>query len=141
MAGLLIQEEYFSKDKEHGGVRALFEPLEVIFAPVFFVVMGMQVDLSTLSSLSTIGLALALSLSAIVGKVICGLAGGAKMDRLSIGIGMVPRGEVGLIFASIGKTLGVVSEGVFSAVILMVMLTTVLTPLGLSWSVARWEKR
>ncbi|MGB6033421.1 MAG: cation:proton antiporter, partial [Bacteroidota bacterium] len=63
------------------------------------------------------------------------------LDRLTVGIGMVPRGEVGLIFASVGKGLGVVSDSVFSAIVIMVMVTTLITPLALKWSIARGEKK
>jgi Kef-type K+ transport system membrane component KefB len=51
------------------------------------------------------------------------------MNRLAVGFGMMPRGEVGLIFAGIGKGIGVVDEGLFSAVVLLVMVTTVLAPI------------
>jgi Kef-type K+ transport system membrane component KefB len=69
--------------------------------------------------------------------VVAGLAAGSGTDRLSVGIGMIPRGEVGLIFASIGKGLGVVTDAVFSAVVIMVIVTTLITPLGLKWSLFR----
>jgi Kef-type K+ transport system membrane component KefB len=66
--------------------------------------------------------------AAIVGKVACGFVAGHGANRLAIGIGMMPRGEVGLIFASIGKSLGVISDALFSAVVLMVIVTTLATP-------------
>jgi len=94
------------------------------------------VDLATFGHMQTILLALAFVVAAILGKAIAGYAV-RGVDRLSIGIGMVPRGEVGLIFASIGKGLGVVSASVFSAIVIMVMVTTLITPLGLKWSLFR----
>jgi Kef-type K+ transport system membrane component KefB len=81
--------------------------------------------------------------AAILGKQACSLGAlGQKLDRLSIGIGMIPRGEVGLIFANIGLGLHVagqrvVDEGVFSAVVIMVIVTTIVTPPALKWSLAR----
>jgi Kef-type K+ transport system membrane component KefB len=51
------------------------------------------------------------------------------MNRLAVGFGMMPRGEVGLIFAGIGRGIGVVDEGLFSAIVLLVMVTTVLAPI------------
>ena len=72
--------------------------------------------------------ALALTIVAIIGKVASGWACPPTMNRLAVGFGMMPRGEVGLIFAGIGKGIGVVDEGLFSAVILLVMITTVLAP-------------
>jgi Kef-type K+ transport system membrane component KefB len=71
---------------------------------------------------------------------------GKGIDRLSVGIGMIPRGEVGLIFANIGVTLmvsgrPVVDESVFSAVVVMVITTTVITPPALKWSFERSSGR
>jgi len=70
---------------------------------------------------------------------------GPKLDRLSVGIGMVPRGEVGLIFANIGLGLTVagervIDEGIFSAVVTMVIVTTMVTPPALKWSLGRIPK-
>ena len=67
---------------------------------------------------------------------------GGGLDRRSIGIGMIPRGEVGLIFASIGTTLTiagrpVINQAVFSAVVIMVVVTTLVTPPALAWSLRR----
>ena len=96
----------------------------------------MQVDLGTLFSLETLLLGLVLSVAAFFGKMAC--AGGvvtraASVDRWSIALGMVPRGEVGLIFAGIGATLKIggaplLSPGLYAAVILMVFLSTAITP-------------
>ena len=83
------------------------------------------------------------TVAAIIGKQLCSLGVVAKgLDRLSIGIGMIPRGEVGLIFANMGLTLTVAGEpvvtpAIFSAVIVMVMVTTVITPPALAWSFKR----
>ena len=66
-----------------------------------------------------------------------GIVAGRDVDRLTVGIGMIPRGEVGLIFASIGKSLGVVNDTVFSAIVIMVILTTFGTPIALRWSIKR----
>jgi Kef-type K+ transport system membrane component KefB len=117
-------------------VHALVAPLEQIFAPVFFLLMGMQVNLSTFARPGTLGLAALLTIAAVIGKVVCGLAAG-KTDRLSVGLGMVPRGEVGLIFASVGKGLGVIDDALFSAIVIMVMVTTMMTPIALKWSLGR----
>ncbi len=63
------------------------------------------------------------------------------VDRVTVGLGMIPRGEVGLIFASIGKGLGVINDDIFSAIVIMVIVTTFVTPPLLKWSIARAEKR
>ena len=86
-------------------------------------------------------LAAVLTLAAILGKVVSGLACTGGVDRLSVDIGMMPRGEVGLIFASIGKGLGVVNDEVFSAVVIMVMVTTMLAPPLLKITLARSAPR
>ncbi len=137
-AGLVLKEEFFSTDTaEPRTVEEMIAPLEAIFAPVFFVLMGMQVNLASFFQPDTLSLALAFVVVAIVGKAIAGLPAGRGIDRISVGIGMIPRGEVGLIFASIGKSLGVVNDAVFSALMIMVIVTTFMTPLGLKWSLFR----
>jgi Kef-type K+ transport system membrane component KefB len=73
-----------------------------------------------------------LILLAIVGKVAAGWAAPwAKFRRLVVGVGMIPRGEVGLIFADIGRRAGILNEAVFGAILLMVMATTFIAPPGL----------
>lgn len=105
--------------------------------------MGMRVDLSAFMRPEILGLAGLLTVAAVLGKQACALGAlGTKLDWLSIGIGMIPRGEVGLIFANIGLTLVVRGEHIidsatFSAVVIMVMLTTLITPPALKWSLAR----
>ena len=120
--------ESVARRYDHKHVEDLLEPVGQVFVPIFFVVTGMSVDLSTFTDTSIILTALGLTLAAIVGKVAAGFFAGKGMNRWLIGFGMVPRGEVGLIFATIGLGLGVVTGGVFSAVIIMVILTTLITP-------------
>ncbi|MFH1572143.1 MAG: cation:proton antiporter, partial [Gemmatimonadota bacterium] len=138
-AGLIMNERDFAQHagEEEGSIRDLLRPLESIFAPIFFILMGMQVDLSSFADWEALGFAAVLTLAAVAGKVICGLPAGGKLDRLSIGLGMIPRGEVGLIFASMGKAMGIMTEAVFSAVVIMVIVTTLVTPLVLRWSLFR----
>ena len=137
-AGLILSEEHFADHYEgHLTMEGLIGPLEAIFAPVFFVVMGLQVNLSAFTQGNTMAVAGALTVVAIIGKIVSGLGASPDMDRLSIGLGMIPRGEVGLIFASIGKGLGVVTGSLFSAVVLMVIITTLITPIALRWSLYR----
>jgi len=69
------------------------------------------------------------------------LVAGKGVDKVSVGIGMVPRGEVGLIFASIGKGLGVMTGSLFSALVIMVIVTTLITPLALKWSLFRGRRK
>lgn len=105
----------------------MLEPIGYFFVPVFFVLTGMQVDLRAFADPTTLGLALGITVAAVIGKLLAGAAAG-KAGRWLVGWGMVPRGEVGLIFAMAGRQLGVMDEGLFSAVVVMVILTTLATP-------------
>lgn len=140
-AGLIIKEEYFNsayKDNNRS-VKTVMAPIETIFAPVFFVIMGLQVDISVFANSQIIWISLALTAVAIIGKLVSGIF--AKgMNKKIIGIGMVPRGEVGLIFAGIGKGLGVLDGEMFSAIIIIVILTTFITPPALKWAFGSYDK-
>lgn len=111
----------------------LIEPIGYFFVPVFFVLTGMQVDLQTLADPAILMVGLGVTIAAIVGKLIAGLAAGREAGGWLVGWGMVPRGEVGLIFAMTGRQLGVMSEAMFSVIVIMVILTTLITPPVLSY--------
>ena len=115
--------------KKHGGHQheQMIEPIGYFFVPVFFVLTGMQVDLKTLADPTVLGVGAGVTVAAIAGKLAAGLAAG-NSQRWLVGWGMVPRGEVGLIFAMVGKQLGVMSETMFSVIVMMVILTTLVTP-------------
>jgi Kef-type K+ transport system membrane component KefB len=117
-------------------VDELIEPVAHFLVPIFFVVTGMNVRLETMFDPKILGVALGITVIAFVGKYVSGLAAG-PVDKHLVGFGMVPRGEVGLIFATIGKSLGVVSDEVFSVIVIMVILTTLLTPPVLSYLLNR----
>ena len=143
-AGLVLEDIHF-EDHVRRGERPLHETLEPLIAllvPVFFVRMGMQVDLRSFSSASVIGFASVLTLAAIAGKLACGLATPSGMSGLTVGLGMMPRGEVGLIFAGIGAQLmlggrPVIDPATYAAAVFMVVVTTVATPPLLLWSMRR----
>jgi Kef-type K+ transport system membrane component KefB len=90
--------------------------------------MGLQVKLESFLDWQVVGLAAGLLIAAVVGKLVSGLGAKKSAGRLAIGIGMLPRGEVGLIFAAIGKELGVVNDALFSSLVLVVVITTLLAP-------------
>jgi Kef-type K+ transport system membrane component KefB len=144
-AGLILEPVHFRSFAERGErqLEELVRPIAGFLVPVFFVLMGMRVELTAFARPEVLGLAGLLTLAAIVGKQACSLgAVGQPLDRLSIGIGMIPRGEVGLIFANIGLGLSVAGEpivdhGVYSAVVIMVIVTTMVTPPALKWSLSR----
>lgn len=108
-------------------VEDLIQPLGMFLVPIFFVVTGMNVKLETMFNLPIMLTALAITAVAFVGKIVSGLVAG-KVNKYIVGFGMIPRGEVGLIFAMIGKSLNVISDEIFSVIIIMVILTTLLTP-------------
>ena len=148
-AGLILEDVHYRElaAKEDYQLEDLVRPISAFLVPVFFVLMGMRVDLSALMRPEILGLAAALTVAAILGKQACALGAlGTKLDWLSIGIGMIPRGEVGLIFANIGLTLLVRGERIidtatYSAVVIMVMFTTLITPPALKWSLNRRRSR
>ena len=146
-AGLILDEKHYGVLHAHGE-RSLEDwvlPVTTLLVPIFFVMMGFQVDLRSFLDPTLLLLAAGLTFAAIVSKQVCSLGViGKGIDRLSIGIGMIPRGEVGLIFAAIGQ--GLVSNGhqvigpaVYSAIVVMVMVTTLVTPPLLSWSLRHGE--
>lgn len=135
-AGIVLEEVHYHPFRERGErkVEELLFPITTLIVPVFFVMMGFRVDLKSLASPAVLGFAALITLVAIVGKQICGLGVLERgLDRLAIGVGMIPRGEVGLIFAGMGATLTltgrpILSPTTFSALVLMIMLTTFITP-------------
>ncbi len=127
-AGLVLAET----DKRHELEHQL-RPVTDFFLPVFFITVGAGVNLALLANQQALLLALALSATAVLGKLVCGWAAfGTPANRWVIGAGMIPRGEVGLVFASVGLSTGVLTGITHSSVVLMVMLTTFLGPLLLS---------
>jgi Kef-type K+ transport system membrane component KefB len=142
-AGLILDEvqtrDLRSRDRRGRTLDELLEPIASFLVPVFFVLMGMRVDLAVFGRGQVLGFAAALTVAAVIGKQACALGVLQNgVDRLAVGLGMIPRGEVGLIFASIGATLTlggerIVSDDVFSAIVVMVVLTTLMTPPLLTW--------
>ncbi len=147
-AGLVLDEVHYRDFLDRGdhSVEELLRPINTFLVPVFFVLMGIKVDLSTFGQVEVLGFAALLSLAAIAGKMICALGVVEKgLDRLSVAVGMVPRGEVGLIFAGIGAALilhgePVISGTIFSAVVIMVIVTTLITPPLLKITLARGDR-
>jgi Kef-type K+ transport system membrane component KefB len=131
-AGIVLSDQFFRDyelvNKRPVRIRELIMPLEVILVPIFFILMGIQVKLESFFSWPVVMLGAALLFAAILGKIACGLGASKPVNKLAVGIGMMPRGEVGLVFAAIGRTLGVIDDAVFSAIVLMVMTTTLITP-------------
>jgi Kef-type K+ transport system membrane component KefB len=153
-AGLVLDEVHYKPAgaRKERDLRDLLQPVSLVLVPVFFVAMGMKVDLRFFGRVELLGFALVLTLAAIVGKQICSVGVLERgMNRLAIGLGMIPRGEVGLIFAGIGATLmlpgadgvsqPVIGPATFGAVVIMVIVTTLVTPPVLKWSLGRSVKQ
>ena len=151
-AGLVLDEIHFEPFVTRGErqVSELLAPVSALLVPVFFVLMGLKVDLRAFARVEILGFAAVLTLVAILGKQACSLGVvGRGVKRLAVGLGMIPRGEVGLIFAGIGATLwlpaangarvAVVDAATFGAVVIMVLVTTLVTPPALKWAMK--EKR
>ena len=143
-AGLVLEDVHFEGHVQRGEppLHESLEPLTALLVPVFFIRMGMLVDLRSFASASVLGFAALLTLAAILGKLACGAVAPKGVSGLTLGLGMMPRGEVGLIFAGIGAQLvlagrPVVDAGTYAAAVFMVVATTMLTPPLLLWSIRR----
>ncbi len=144
-AGLILEgipfQEYTQEDER--SLEDMLFPLSAFLVPLFFVQMGLKMDLASLFDTEVLAFAAALTAAAVIGKQACGLGVLEHgLNRVAVGIGMIPRGEVGLIFAGVGLTLSlngerIVTEPVFAAVVVMVMVTTLAAPPLLQWSFVR----
>jgi Kef-type K+ transport system membrane component KefB len=153
-AGLILDEVHYKPagTRKERDLNDLLQPVSTVLVPIFFVLMGLKVDLRLFTRADTLGLAFALTVAAIIGKQICALGVVERgVNRLAVGLGMIPRGEVGLIFAGIGATLmlptasgvsqPVISSAIFGAVVIMVIITTLITPITLKWSLGKKRAR
>jgi Kef-type K+ transport system membrane component KefB len=151
-AGLILDEVHYrpTGGRNERDLNDLLQPVSTVLVPIFFVLMGLKVDLRLFARWDILGFAAMLTIAAIVGKQVCGLAVVERgVNRLAVALGMIPRGEVGLIFAGIGATLmspsnagvsePVINPTTFGAVVIMVIITTLVTPLSLKWSLGRKE--
>ena len=134
-AGLVLDEvHYRNVQHREKGLEHAIEDIGAFLVPIFFVVTGAKVDIMVLGDTSILLLAGLLTLVAIVGKQACSaVAFGTGVNRLAVGIGMIPRGEVGLIFANVGAATllagaPVIDPSTYAAVVVMVMVTTMVTP-------------
>lgn len=138
-AGLIL-----SNTNQFGLIESRIKPVADIFTPVFFLSIGAQFDVGLLNpfapgNMEVLAVGGLLFVIAVIGKVVAGWAvPWRKFNRWAVGLGMMPRGEVGLIFAQIGLSTGVLSTRLFSAILLMVIGTTFIAPFTLKWSFKRW---
>lgn len=137
LAGVIFE---FSREE----VTTRIQPVYELLVPFFFAITGTQLDPTVFGEPGTLGLAAVITVIAVATKVLGGYLGAAGLGgsgRLAVGVGMVPRGEVGLIVASLGLGLGVISRDVFGVVVAMLVVTTLMTPPVLGPVVRREKER
>jgi Kef-type K+ transport system membrane component KefB len=141
-AGLVLEEAHSQMFVQRGEppLGELLQPMISFLVPVFFVLVGFRTSLAAVARPILLTVPLALALAAVTGKLACAagvLNPGVK--RLTVAVGMIPRGEVTLVFAALGRTLQVggaplVDERGYTALVTVVILTTLMTPPALKWS-------
>jgi Kef-type K+ transport system membrane component KefB len=143
-AGLVLEEAHWRTfvDRGERGLDQEIEPLNAFLVPLFFALLGVRTDLGVFAQPGALALAAGLTVAAIAGKLACGVGAARGSNRLAVAFGMMPRGEVSLVFASLGLTVqgaghAVLDYRAYSALVMMVMLTTLATPIGLKWSFTR----
>lgn len=132
VAGLIVAETEAAHELE-----GEFKPLASIFTPFFFAVTGAQLDLSVMLDPEVALFAVALAAIGVVTKTIGGLVGARSLGRwasTTVGFGMVPRGEVGIVVANLALITGVVDETLFAEMLVAVVLTTVVAPYLIAWA-------
>ena len=127
MAGIILN----NMPDKRGLIKDLIVPLEKIFAPIFFVFVGMQVNLKQFVNPEILWLTIVLLIAALSGKAAAGFVAPQNINRLAIGLGMIPRGEAVLIFISIGKILGIINDSIFSVITVIVLATNFIAPWAL----------
>jgi Kef-type K+ transport system membrane component KefB len=143
-AGLVLEESH-SAPFVARGERSLadrVEPISSWLVPIFFVLMGMRADFGAMTRGATLLLVAALAAAAVVGKLACALGSPRGTDHLAVAFGMIPRGEVSLVFANLGLVMRVdghalLDSGQYSALVTVVILTTLATPPALRWRLGR----
>ncbi|MBI2911790.1 MAG: cation:proton antiporter [Chloroflexi bacterium] len=129
--GAFLAGMVFAEAREQYELERQALPVYDFLVPFFFVITGSLVDWHVFLDMQVLGLAVAISLLAIGSKLLGGGLGSLGLPRRSVAIvavGMVPRGEVGLIIAGIGQTHGALEAGVFPVLVIMSVVTTVLVP-------------
>jgi len=138
IVGAFVAGLTLSRSVHSDRIRRDLTPLGHVFIPVFFLQIGIDTDVASLVRPRVLLVAAALLVVAVLGKVVSGAALlGSPGDKLLVGLGMLPRGEVGLIFAGIGLREGVLNADLYAALLLVVLVTTLVTPSLLSWRLGR----
>ena len=144
-AGLVLEDVHSEMFVQRGErpLGELLQPMTSFLVPVFFVVVGFRVELRMFASAAILAVPIALTLAAVAGKLACAIGVLARDARkLTVAIGMIPRGEVALVFAALGGTFRVgeaplLDKNGYTAIVMVVILTTLVTPPALKWSLGR----
>lgn len=135
VVGLMVAETPVREEVERG-----FRPLLGIFAPFFFAVTGANIDMSALLQPDLLVLVLVLTLLGVATKLLGGVVGSLPLGRwnaIIVGVGMSPRGEVGIVVSALGLSLGLITRDVYAVLLAAVILTTIVAPLMLQWVIPR----
>jgi len=140
-AGIILEDRFFKKYHLAGHTAInrletklvdLISPLGKILTPIFFIFAAMQVDIIAAFNINTILIALLISLFAILGKVLSGIFLPSGINKWLVGFGMVPRGEIGVIFAITGLQLKIIDNTLFTALLLMIIITSMIAPIAIT---------
>jgi Kef-type K+ transport system membrane component KefB len=138
IVGAFVAGVALARSDQSERVRTELAPVGHLLVPVFFLQVGIDVDVAAFGRVAVLRDAAILLVAAVVGKLLAPLgAVRTRGDKRLIGLGMLPRGEVGLIFAAIGLHSGVLSDDLYAALLAVVLVTTLATPVLLRW---RWQQ-
>jgi Kef-type K+ transport system membrane component KefB/glycine cleavage system regulatory protein len=134
IVGAFVAGLALSRSSESERIKRELAPVGHLFIPVFFLQIGIDAEVEKFFDLDVLGIAFALLAVAVVGKLVAAVgAAGSPGDKPLIGLGMLPRGEVGLIFATIGLQEGILGDNLYAALLLVVLATTLIAPPLLRW--------
>lgn len=134
--GAFVAGAALGSTSAHERIERDVSSLAAIFVPIFFLQIGIETDIASMARPKVLGIAGLLIVVAVFTKVAAGWgAGRGGGDKFLIGLGMMPRGEVGLIFATIGMGVGVFDDDLHAALVLVVLATTVISPAALRWRI------
>lgn len=153
LAGLLVEEEFFhyselcqhnvsltqAREPTSNYLVDSISPIGKILIPIFFIFAGLQVDIIAALNWQTIKLTIIITVFAVIGKSVCGMFLPKNINKWIVGFGMVPRGEIGIIFALSGLELKVIDHTMFAAILLMVIITSIITPIALNFFYSRFK--
>jgi Kef-type K+ transport system membrane component KefB len=135
VVGLMVAETPIREEVEHG-----FRPLLGIFAPFFFAVTGSLIDMSALLDPELLVIVLVLTVMGVLTKLVGGIAGALRLGRwnaIVVGLGMSPRGEVGIVVSALGLSLGLIDGQIYAVLLAAVILTTLVAPVLLQWAIPK----